>query len=188
MKTRQAAEHATTSRHVSLASNPAFLLGWASVLSRVPLLRTPPPCRGAVRRCHVLRSSQPHLPTWEGSSAAICPAALDLISIHGRAPALPRVPQLRTPPPYIGGLRRCHASRGTGPHLPASEGSGATARPMVVELAPHGREFWRHHVSVVLYGSYDAEKKERHTHLFLRRARVVPRPAHMVPWHVRQSH
>jgi hypothetical protein len=45
---------------------------------------------------------------------------------------LPRVTRLRTPPPYSGGLRFCHMSHGSGPCLPAREGSGAVTCPMTL--------------------------------------------------------
>jgi hypothetical protein len=56
---------------------------------------------------------------------ATCPAALDPASLTRRAPTLPRASRLRTPPPCSGGLRCCHVSHGSGPRLPAQEGSGA---------------------------------------------------------------
>jgi hypothetical protein len=43
---------------------------------------------------------------------------------------LPHVPWNQTPPPYSGGLRRCHVSHSSGTHLPAWEGSIATTCPM----------------------------------------------------------
>jgi hypothetical protein len=44
-----------------------------------------------------------------------CPAASDPASLRGG---------LRTSPPCPEGLRCCHMSYGSGPHLPAQEGSG----------------------------------------------------------------
>jgi hypothetical protein len=48
--------------------------------------------------CHVPYSSGPRLPAEVGSSAAMCPMALDLASQLRWAPALPRVIWLRTSP------------------------------------------------------------------------------------------
>jgi hypothetical protein len=57
-----------------------------------------------------------HTATW--------PVALSPTSQHGRAPALPHVHQLWTPPPSSDGLWRYHVSHSSRPHLPAREGSG----------------------------------------------------------------
>jgi hypothetical protein len=91
MKTRQAVEHATTSRHVSLSSgprlpvevdsgattrlmalNPTSMLRRAPVLSCVSQLQTSPPCRGGLRCYHASYGSGPRLPVGECSSTAMC--------------------------------------------------------------------------------------------------------------------
>jgi hypothetical protein len=59
----------------------------------------------------------------------MCPMALDLTSRLKWAPALPRVLYLRTSPPNRGGLRRCHVSYGSGPHIPVEVVSGASMCP-----------------------------------------------------------
>jgi hypothetical protein len=51
-------------------------------------------------RYNVSCSFGPHLPVEVGSGATTCPAALDLTSLLRLALALPRVPQLRTLPPW----------------------------------------------------------------------------------------
>jgi hypothetical protein len=63
--------------------------------------------------------------------------------------ALPRTLRLRTSPPYQGGLRRCHMSSGSGPHLPTEVGSGAVMCPMALDLTsrlrwvpPSPRALW----------------------------------------------
>jgi hypothetical protein len=65
------------------------------------------------------------------SHAVMCHAALDLASLSRWAPVLPRVLQLWTSHLRQGKLRRCHVSHGTGPRLPAGEGSGAVMHPIV---------------------------------------------------------
>jgi hypothetical protein len=81
-----------------MAPDPASLLGRATVLPCVPCLQTSPPCWGGgggrVQGCHVSHGSRPHLPAWEGSSAATCPTAPDPTSLLGG-----------------GGLQRCHMFR-----------------------------------------------------------------------------
>jgi hypothetical protein len=57
--------------------------------------------------------------------AATYPAASNLTSLSRWAPILPHVPRPRTLPPYRGGLRRCHMSLSSGPHLPNEVGFGA---------------------------------------------------------------
>jgi hypothetical protein len=81
------------------ALDPVSLPRWAPTLPRTPQLQTSPPCRGGLQRHHVSHSPGPCLPNEEGSDAAACPMTLDLTSQPRRAPALPHVPQLRTPPP-----------------------------------------------------------------------------------------
>jgi hypothetical protein len=61
---------------------------------------------------------------------ATCHTALDLASQLRWAPALPRVLWLRTSPPGLAGLRRCHVSYGSKPHLPTGAGFGTATRPM----------------------------------------------------------
>jgi hypothetical protein len=48
----------------------------------------------------------------------------------GRASVLPRAPRLWTPPPSSEGLQCCHTSHGSGPRLPAQEGSSTGMCPM----------------------------------------------------------
>jgi hypothetical protein len=64
-----------------------------------------------------------------GRRTATCPIAPNLTSLLGRAPVLLRVPRLRILPPYLGGLWRCHVSRGFGSCLPVWEGSSAATCP-----------------------------------------------------------
>jgi hypothetical protein len=80
-------------------------------------------------RCYASRSSGPCLHAREGSGAATRPATPDPASSLGRAPVLPRVLWLRTLPPCSGGLWRCHATRSSGPHLPAQKGFSTVTRP-----------------------------------------------------------
>jgi hypothetical protein len=68
------------------------------------------------------------------SGDVTCSMASDPASMSRRALAPPRVLQLRTPFPHRGGLRHCHVSQGSGPRLPAGEGSGAATYPMVPDL------------------------------------------------------
>jgi hypothetical protein len=82
------------------------------VSPRVPQLRTSPPYRGGLRRCHVSHGSGLCLP-------------------ERRALALPRVPQLRTSPPCRCELRRCHVSHGSGFCLPERR---APTLPCVLQL------------------------------------------------------
>jgi hypothetical protein len=142
-----------------LALDPASLLGRAKALPRVlqlqtlppyqgqlrrcyvslgsepclPQLQASPPCSGGLRRCYVSLGSGPCLPAREGSGAATCPLAPDPTSLLGRALELPRIPQLRTLPPYLGGLRRCYVYHGTGPCLPTLKGSGAATCRVALE-------------------------------------------------------
>jgi hypothetical protein len=58
-------------------------------------LRTTPPCRGELRRCHVSRDFGPHLIAEESSDVATCPSAPDLASLLRWAPMVPRVPWLQ---------------------------------------------------------------------------------------------
>jgi hypothetical protein len=107
----------------------AFLLGRDPALPCVPRLRIMPPCSGGLGRCHVPRGFGSCLSAREGSGVATCPAAPDPASLLGRALALPHVPRLWILPPCSRGLQRCHVSHGTGPRLPAWEGSSAVMCP-----------------------------------------------------------
>jgi hypothetical protein len=113
----------------------ASYLRWALVLPCVLWLRTSPPSRGGLQCCHVSYGSGPRLPTELGSSAAICPIALDLASQLMWALTLPYILWLWTSPHSWGGLHRCNMSYGSGPRLPAEVGSGAATCPMAPNLA-----------------------------------------------------
>jgi hypothetical protein len=65
------------------------------------------------------------------SEAATCPVAPDPTFQIVRAPASPRVPWLRTPPPYKGGLQCAACSTALDPASLQGEGSGA---PRVLRL------------------------------------------------------
>jgi hypothetical protein len=73
------------------ASDPVSLLGRAPVLPRVTWFRTLPPCSVGLRCCHVSHGSGPCLLAQEGSSAAMCPTALNHASLLRRAPMLSNV-------------------------------------------------------------------------------------------------
>jgi hypothetical protein len=94
------------------------------------------------------RSSTPHTgvsPRQIAEYTATCTTVPDPASQLRRAPTPPRVMWLRTPPPYWGGLRRCHMSHNFRPasllrmattlprvprlqtRLPVGEGSGTAA-------------------------------------------------------------
>jgi hypothetical protein len=109
--------------------DPASLPRWAPVLSCVLRLRTLPPCRDGLRRCHMCYGSEPCLPAKMGSGAAICPTTpnptsllrwaltlsrvprpSDLASLLRRAPALPRILWLRDSLPCQGRLQCCRVS------------------------------------------------------------------------------
>jgi hypothetical protein len=125
MKTRQAAEHATTSCHVFISSG----------------LHLPAEVGSGATMCPM--ALDPHLLIEQGSGAAMYPTAPNPATPQGRALALPHILWLQTPPPYRGGLWHCHVSRGSkpchptnrlwcchvshgsGPRLPVGEGSGA---------------------------------------------------------------
>jgi hypothetical protein len=70
------------------------LLRRASVLPRIPQLQTSSFCREGLRCCHVSSGIGPRLPIEEGSDAATCPVALDLVSPLRRAPVLSCVQRL----------------------------------------------------------------------------------------------
>jgi hypothetical protein len=84
--------------------------------------------------CHVSCSFRPHLPAEVSSYAITCPAAPDLASLLKRAPALPRVPQLRNSLPCRGGLRRFYVSHCCGLCFPKGKTSvlSRLPRPPVV--------------------------------------------------------
>jgi hypothetical protein len=107
--------------------DPTSLLGRAPVLSRVARLRTPPPCSVGLQCCHVPHGFRPRLPARKGSSATTCHMTSDLTTLLGRAPILPRVTRLRTPPPCSGGLQCCHVPHGFRPCLPV-RGAPALSR------------------------------------------------------------
>jgi hypothetical protein len=76
--------------------------------NRVPLYISLKSRQGAGRAptcCHVPCSTEPYPPVKVGSGATTCPVAPDPASMIGRAPTPPRVPWLRIPHPYKGGLR-----------------------------------------------------------------------------------
>jgi hypothetical protein len=77
-----------------MAADLASLLRRALALPRVPWHR-------------------PRRPAWEGFGAAMCLTALDPASLLGRVLTLPCTPRLQTPPPWSGGLRRCHVFCGS---------------------------------------------------------------------------
>jgi hypothetical protein len=104
------------------APDPASLLRQLLVLPHASRHRTLPPCSGGLRCCHVSHDCGPHLLAREGSSAVICRMAPDPTSEHldstfllWRAPVLPRVTQLWTPPHCSGGLWCCHVSHDSRP-------------------------------------------------------------------------
>jgi hypothetical protein len=72
------------------------------VPSRVPQLRTSPPCQSGLWRCHVSHGTR-------------------LCLSERRALALPRVPQLRTSPPCRGGLQRYHVAPASPPREESSD-------------------------------------------------------------------
>jgi hypothetical protein len=104
------------------------------MLSCVIWLRTSPLCWDDLQHCHVSYSSGPRLTAEVGSGTAMCPVAPDLTSRLMQAPSLLCVLWLRTSPPNQGGLRRCHVSYDSGPHLPARASSGAVICPMAPGL------------------------------------------------------
>jgi hypothetical protein len=91
-----------------------YFLGWALSSCRYPADRVP-------------RIQAPNYGEKQGvqQCTAVCPTALGPASLCGGALVLPCILRLRTPPPYAGGLRDRHTSHGSGPHLPAREGSRA---------------------------------------------------------------
>jgi hypothetical protein len=89
----------------------------------------PPLYSRGLRCCYMSHSFGSHLPTREGSGAAMCPTAPDPAFLLGRVPVLLCVTQLRTPPLCSGGLRCYHMSHTSRPRLPAREGFGAATWP-----------------------------------------------------------
>jgi hypothetical protein len=85
-------------------------LRWAPALPHVLWLQTSPLTRGELWCCHMSYDSGPRLPDEVGSSAAVCPIALDLTYRLRWTLTLPHILWLRTSPPDWGGLRRCHVS------------------------------------------------------------------------------
>jgi hypothetical protein len=83
----------------------------------------------ATTSCHVSLSSVPHLAVEVDSDAALRLMAPEPASMFRRATTLSHVLQLRTPPPYRGGLRRCHTSYDSGPNLSVGEGSAVLCEP-----------------------------------------------------------
>jgi hypothetical protein len=96
-----------------------------------PTAQDPASLLGRAPRCHVSHGLGSCLPAREGSGAVTCPTALDPTSLLEMASVLPCVPWLWILPPYLGGFRRCHVSRGSGSCLHAQEGFGAVTYPMV---------------------------------------------------------
>jgi hypothetical protein len=68
------------------------------------------------------------------------PQPRNLTPCLGRAPVLPCVPWLWTPPIYLGGLRRCHVSCGSVPRLTIQVGSSAAMRPSAPDPASPTRK------------------------------------------------
>jgi hypothetical protein len=105
---------------------------------RYPIDRVPPHTSSKSRQRvgyasghrHVARNSISRLLAQEGTGAVTCSTALNPATQYGRAPVLPRVPQLQTPPPSSGGLWCFCVSRGSGSCLLMQEGSGAATCPM----------------------------------------------------------
>jgi hypothetical protein len=85
--------------------------------------------------CHASLGSRPRLFGEECSNANTCLTTLDSASPLGRAPTLSRVLRLRSPPSCWGGLRHCHVCCGSGPRLPAKEGSIAAVCPTTLDPA-----------------------------------------------------
>jgi hypothetical protein len=86
---------------------------WAPVLPCVLQLWTLLSYRGGLRHYHVSHYPEPRLPTGVGSGATTCPVPPGLSSRPRRAPALPHVPWLQTPPHCWGELRCFHVPLGS---------------------------------------------------------------------------
>jgi hypothetical protein len=97
--------------------------------------RTLPPYRGGLRCCHVPYGSGPRLPIEVGSGVVTCPTAPGPASLVRWALALKRTLWLWTPPPCRDGLRRCHVTYGSTPHLPIEVGFDVAAYPMAPDPA-----------------------------------------------------
>jgi hypothetical protein len=108
-------------------------------LPRALQLQNLPPYRGGLRCCYVSYDFGPRLPTEVGSGAAMCPMASNPASLSRWVPVLPCALWLWTPSPCRGGLRCCHVSSGSGPHLPIEVGSDAAACPIAMDLASRPR-------------------------------------------------
>jgi hypothetical protein len=101
---------------------------------RVPSHTSSKSTQGAGRastRCHVSCNFGSNLPTDVGSGTTMFPTAPDLASLLKWTPALPRVSQLRSLPPWRGELRCCHVSHGSELWLPER---GAPLLPRVPRL------------------------------------------------------
>jgi hypothetical protein len=107
------------------APDPASLLRRALALPRVSRFRTPPPCSGGLWCCHVSHGFRPRLPAREGSCAATCHTVPDPAFLLGRAPVLPCVTWLRTPPPCSEGSGAATCPTAPDPASLPGEGSGA---------------------------------------------------------------
>jgi hypothetical protein len=87
---RLSAEVGSAAATFSMAPNLTSWPRWAPALSRVIWLRTPPPDRGGLQRCHVSYSSRPRLPVEVGFGAATCPTGLCATSLkHKEKPSKP---------------------------------------------------------------------------------------------------
>jgi hypothetical protein len=106
--------------------------------------------------------------------ATMCPAASDPASLLRWAPALPRVPQLRTPPPCRGELRCCHVPISFGPHFPVTEGSDGATCLMALESTSPKVELRCHHMSHNSQRAMGHENKERLGYLSMQLCLPVP--------------
>jgi hypothetical protein len=96
-----------------------------------------------------------------GTGAATRSVAPDLTSLPRWALVLPCVIWLQTLPTCPGGLRRCHMSYGSGPRLPAEEGSGAATCHMALDPASLWGGLQRCHVSCSFLWAAGLKHKER---------------------------
>jgi hypothetical protein len=110
-------------------------LRWAPALPHFLWLRTSPPDRGGLRRCHVSYGSEPRLPIEVGSSAATCPIAPDLASRLRWASTLPRVPRVYAP--------RASSIKKNLANLPMQLGTHILNTRAHVSKAPHIRAIMR---------------------------------------------
>jgi hypothetical protein len=81
---------------------------------------------------HMSHSTGPSRLVREGSGSAMHPMALDPTSLHGRALVSPHIPPLQTLPSWLGGLRSCQVSQGSGSRLPAQEGPDVVMCPTAI--------------------------------------------------------